>query len=59
MLSTILQSYDQYVERFLLWNMTYPSGEIYQGDMLFPLCLFVVDIQGAPKLPCIPIIFGI
>ena len=30
--------------------MTFPSGKIYQVNMVFPLCLFVVDIQGAHKL---------
>ena len=50
MLSTILQSYVQYGEKFLSWNMTFPSGKTYQVNMVFPLCLFVVDIQGAHKL---------
>ena len=50
MLSTILHSYVQYGDKFLLWNMTFPSGKIYQVNMVFPLCLFVVDIQGAHKL---------
>ena len=50
MLSTILHSYRQYGDKFLLWNMTFPSGKIYQVNMVFPLCLFVVDIQGAHKL---------
>ena len=30
--------------------MTFPSGKTYQVNMVFPLCLFVVDIQGAHKL---------
>ena len=50
MLSTILHSYVEYGDKFLLWNMTFPSGKIYQVNMVFPLCLFVVDIQGAHKL---------
>ena len=50
MLSTILHSYVQYGDKFLLWNMAFPSGKIYQVNMVFPLCLFVVDIQGAHKL---------
>ena len=42
--------YQQYYKFMLLLNMTYPSGKIYQVNMVFPLCLFVVDIQGAHKL---------
>ena len=50
MLSTILHSYVQYGDKFLLWNMTFPSGKIYQVNMVFPLCLFAVDIKGSHKL---------
>ena len=50
MLSTILHSSVQYGDKFLFWNMTFPGGKIYQMNLMFPLCLFVEDIQGAHKL---------
>ena len=49
MLSTILHNYVQYGDKFLLWNKTFPSDKIYKV-MMFPFCLFVVDIKGAHNL---------
>ena len=49
-MSAVLESYIEYQDYQLFWNLTFPSGNMHTVNMVFPLALFIVDIKGAHSL---------